>query len=82
MGTLPTRGTGVERREGDVTATFIHKHKFVDRQVADQVTPGGTICFAPLGGKERLFLRVQPKRRMARRIVAMLTCCPEAAAHS
>ena len=52
---LATRRSGVERCEGDVAATFIHKHQIVDGQVLRQVTPGRAVCFAALGGTQRLF---------------------------
>lgn len=81
-GPLTPGCAGVERRESDMSATFIDKDQALDRQVGDQVVPGRAGDLIALGSTQCLFLRVQPRRAIARLILAVLTRTLWLASHS
>src|SRR5262249_18009502 len=67
--------------QGDVRPAFVDKDELLRVEVGRGLTPGGACLLVALTGCQRLFLCVQPSRRMARHIVASLSCCPECSAH-
>lgn len=81
IGPLPTRRAGLERGEGNVGATFVNKDQALDWEGRGQAAPGCAGCFAPLGGTHLFFWRGQPKREIARLMLAVLTSTPGESAH-
>ncbi len=72
-GPFTFQGTGIDRCQIDITATFIH-HDYQILVVAGYLSAvGSSGLLVPLGGSQRLFLRVQPKRLIARPTVHSLT---------
>src|SRR5690348_12760139 len=79
---LSARGPCIEGREGNVRATFVDKDQALDWEERGEVVPRRPISLVPLGGTHLFFFRVQPRRAIARLILAVLTSTPWEPAHN
>ncbi len=75
-GSVVMRCPAVEPCQGDVGATFVDKDELLGVELGSGLAPGRAGLLVTLAGCQRLFLCVQPSRRMARHIVASLSCWP------
>ena len=80
-GALVMRRPAVEPGQGDVRAAFVDKDELLRVELGGGRTPGGARLLVALAGCQCLFFCVQPRRRMARHIVASLSCWPWCSAH-
>ncbi len=64
------------------SAAFVHHHDVVRNALGYPVSVRVPGCFVPFGGAQRLFLRVQPRRRIARPTVHWLRAVPWVVFHS
>ena len=78
---LVMRRPAVEAGQGDVRATFVDKDELLGVELGDRFAPGGARLLVALAGCQCLFLCVQPSRRIARHMVASLSCWPCCSAH-
>jgi len=81
MGALTFRSAGIPWSQRDVGATFIHYYQALGIHLLHLLAPVDSLVLTPLAGCQRLFLRVQPTRLMARLIVAVLTLTPWLCSH-
>ncbi len=82
MSPLSSRGPGIQRSQRDVGATFIHKDEPVRIQWLHLLPKARSLFLAAFTGSQRFFFRVQPRRLMARLMVAVLTRTPCVCSHS
>ena len=75
------RRPAIPAGQGAVRAAFVDKDERLWVELGRGLTPGGARLLVALAGCQCLFLCVQPKRRMARHIVASLSCWPWCSAH-
>ena len=76
MRPLAARRTGIHRRHVDVAPTLVHNHEISCGALGNAVLIGTALLLVALGGTQRLFLRVQPKRLIARPTVHWLNVVP------
>jgi hypothetical protein len=75
-GPVVMRRPAIQPGQGDVRAAFVDKDELLRVELGRGLTPGGACLLVALAGCQCLFLCVQPSRRMARHIVASLSCWP------
>ena len=75
------RRPAIQAGQGDVRAAFVDKDELLRVELGRGRTPGAARLLVALAGCQCLFLCVQPKRRMARHIVASLSYWPWCSAH-
>ena len=80
-GSLVMRCPAIEPGQSDGGATFVDKDELLWVQVGRGLTPGFAGFLVPLASCQGLFLCVQPRRRMARYMVASLSCWLYCSAH-
>ena len=73
IGALPAWRTSIERRQVEITAAFVKYHEVVRAALPNLLTEGFACSFIAFAGTESLFLRVQPRRVIARSMVLGLT---------
>src|SRR3712207_357662 len=76
VGALATAGACGARCQIDSCTTLIDHHKVMQIPPGDPLAVRGALLLIALGGTQRLFLRVQPRRLMARAIARVLSCTP------
>ncbi len=80
-GSLVMRCPAVEPGQGDIRAAFVDKDELLRVELGDRFAPGFARLLVAFAGCQPFFLWVQPRRRMARHIVASLSCWPSCSAH-
>jgi hypothetical protein len=71
----------IQAGQRNVRAAFVDKDELLGVELGDRFPPAAARLLVALAGCQCLFLCVQPKRRMARHIVASLSCWPWCSAH-
>src|SRR5438552_6669569 len=79
---LSSWSSGIPWSQPDIGATFIDKHEPLGIQWLHLLPKARSLFFAAFTGCQCFFFRVQPRRLMARLMVALLTRTPYVCSHS